>query len=215
MKLYYNPLSSYSQKVLVAFYEKELQFTPEIVDMMNPALRADYEKNVNIFGKVPTLVLDNGHRIPESSIIIEYLEGHHGKSGTRLIPEDVDAARQARFLDRYFDLYINDPMAKIFFDGMKPEGERDPKGVAAAKATMDKAYKVADEVLIAGRTWGIGDTFSLADCSAAPALAYARMVYPFEQHKNLVAYANRLAERPSFSRVRTEAAPFMAKMMQR
>jgi glutathione S-transferase len=214
MKLYYNPLSSFSQKVVIAFYEKDIQFTPEIVDIMNPATRAEYEKTVNTFGKIPTLVLDNGHKVPESSIIIEYLEGHHPKSGTRLIPEDIDAARQARFLDRFFDLYVNEPMAKIFFDGMKPEADRDPKGVAAAKVTLDKAYAIAEE-LLASRTWAVGDSFTMADCSAAPALGYARMVYPFEQHKNVVSYANRLAERPSITRVRTEAAPFMARMMSR
>jgi len=36
------------------------------------------------------------------------------------------------------------------------------------------------------------------------------MVYPFTKHKNVVAYMNRLAERPSFQRVLQEAAPYLA-----
>jgi len=210
MKVYYNPLSSYSQKVLLAFYEKNVPFTPELINLMDPAARAEYAK-ISPFGKIPLLVLDDGRRVVESTIIVEYLEDHFGSSGTRLIPEDKDAAREARYLDRLFDLYINDAMQKVFFDSMKPEDQRDPRGVAAAKVTLDRAYASADE-LFATRTWGVGDAFSLADCSAAPALGYAKMVYPFEQYKNLTSYANRLSERPSVTRVRTEAAPFMAQL---
>lgn len=210
MKLYYNPVSSYSQKVVLAFYEKEVQFTPEIVNIMDPAAHAEYTK-VSPFGKIPILVLDDGRKVLESSIIIEYLEDTH-RSSARLIPEDKDAAREARYLDRFFDLYINDPMAKVFFDGLRPEGERDPRGVAAAQTTLQRAYAEAD-AMFASRTWAAGDAFSIGDCAAAPALAYARMVFPFEQHKNLVAYSDRLNERPSFTRVRNEAAPFMAQFM--
>ena len=210
MKVYYNPLSSYSQKVLLAFYEKNVPFTPELINLMDPAARAEYAK-ISPFGKIPLLVLDDGRRVVESTIIVEYLEDHFGSSGTRLIPEDKDAAREARYLDRLFDLYINDAMQKVFFDSMKPEDQRDPRGVAAAKATLDKAYTEADAHLET-RTWAIGDAFTLADCAAAPALGYATMVYPFETYKYLSSYAGRLAERPSVARVRAEAAPFMAQL---
>ena len=53
----------------------------------------------------------------------------------------------------------------------------------------------------------------MADCAAAPCLAYLRRVYPYEQHKHLSAYAARLMERPSFARVLKEAEPYLAKMM--
>jgi glutathione S-transferase len=56
----------------------------------------------------------------------------------------------------------------------------------------------------------MGDMFSMADCAAAPALGYCRMVHPFTQHKNVVSYMKRLAERPSFQRVLQEAAPYLA-----
>jgi|HubBroStandDraft_4_1064222.scaffolds.fasta_scaffold418313_2 glutathione S-transferase len=212
MKLYYFPLSTYSQKALTAFYEKGVAFTPEIVSLMDPAQRAEYVAKVNRLGKVPTLVLDDGSIIPESTTIIEYLEDHHGDSGTRLIPADRDLARQTRFNDRNFDLYLNNNMSTIFFDGRKPEAERSPRAVAAARAQLDIVYGIYDEHF-AKRTWAIGDAFTMADCAAAPCLAYLKMVHPYEQHKHLVAYAGRLAERPSFARVQHEAAPFMAKMM--
>src|SRR5258706_14787117 len=63
---------------------------------------------------------------------------------------------------------------------------------------------------MADKTWAMGDLFSMAAGAAAPALGYCRMVYPFTKHKNVVAYMNRLAERPSFQRVLKEAAPYLA-----
>lgn len=205
MKLYFAYLSPFSQKTLTAFYEKNVQFEPEIVNMRDPAARAEYKK-VNPLGKVPTLVLHDGTKIPESTIIIEYLEDHF--TGKRLIPEDKDLARETRLHDRNFDLYFTDPMSTIFFDGLKPAEARNPGAVAQAKATLDVMFGVYDEHF-AKRTWATGETFSMADCAAGPALAYLRMVYPYEQYKHLTAYAGRLVERASFARVLKEAAPFL------
>jgi glutathione S-transferase len=222
MKLYYFPLSTYSQKVLTALYEKGIDFTPELVQPSVPAQRAAYLK-VNPYGKVPSLVLDDGQVIHESTIIIEYLEDHFGASGTRLIPTDSkDRARQTRFLDRQFDLHFNETMRAIMFDGRSAAAERNADGgfgqgganaaaVAQAKQRLDVAYPLYDEHL-ATRTWLMGDDFTMADCAAATCLAYLRTVYPYEQHKHLSAYAARLVERPSFARVLREAAPYLAKM---
>jgi glutathione S-transferase len=223
MKLYYFPLSTYSQKVLTALYEKGIAFTPELVQPSNPAQRVAYLA-VNPLGKVPTLVLDDGQAVTESSIIIEYLEDHFGASGTRLIPTDgKDRARETRFHDRRFDLYFNESMRTIMFDGRSAAAERNAAGgfgrgeadsaaVTQAKQRLDVMYPIYDRHL-SGRTWVMGDAFTMADCAAATALAYLRMVYPFEQHKHLAAYAARLVERPSFARVLEEAKPYLAKMM--
>jgi glutathione S-transferase len=210
MKLYYHPISTYSQKVLIAFAEKGLSFTPEIVDIMGG--RAEYKK-VNPNGKVPLLVLDDGWRVPESTIIIEYLEGHFPKSGTRLIPEDVDLARRARFMDRMSDLYLNETMTTILFDGMKPQEEREPKRVAAAKERLDINYPLIDSRLEKDKgQWLVGDQFTMADCSLAPCLFYLRQVYPFTQYKNIEAYWNRVSERPTVKARFDEAMPYLAKM---
>ena len=57
----------------------------------------------------------------------------------------------------------------------------------------------------------MGESFSLADCSAAPALFYANVVFPIgEAYPHAAAYLKRLRERPSFARVLREAEPFWA-----
>ncbi len=59
------------------------------------------------------------------------------------------------------------------------------------------------------RTWAAGDSFSMADCVAAPALYYANRVVPLgDTRKNTAAYLSRLEERPSFKRVMAEAQPY-------
>lgn len=208
MKLYYHPVSSYSQKTLIACYEKQAPFEPSIVDLFDPAARAAYAKIYPI-GKVPALVRNDGVVMGESSVIIEYLDTHV-LSDTKLLPEAQDQALRVRALDRWFDLYVNDPMSTLFFNSIKPEAERNQRSVDEARATLDKMYPILDANM-RGKEWAAGSTFSMADCAAAPALHYCRMVHPFDTYVNLAAYVGRLETRPSFVKVLAEAAPFLAR----
>ena len=47
-------------------------------------------------------------------------------------------------LDRFFDNYVMTPMQKIVVDHLRPEDERDPRGVAEARALLDTAYRWLD-----------------------------------------------------------------------
>lgn len=213
MKLYYNPVSSYSMKTVMAFHEKNVPFEASIVNLMSPEARAEFEK-VYPIGKVPFLVDAAKDRVvPESSIIIEYIDRHY-PGGTKLIPDDPDLARQVRMRDRFMDLNINEPMQKIFFDGMRPAGQNDPLGVEQAHKLLGKALGLLERSL-EGKTWAMGDDFTMADCAAAPCLFYCRNVHPYESHKNVTAYAGRLLERPSFQKVVKEAEPILAQLMKR
>jgi glutathione S-transferase len=206
MKLYYFPRSTYSQKVLLAFYEKGVPFTPVV---KYPGTDREELAKISPIAKVPILELDDGYKIPESSIIIEYLDTHYS-SGTRLIPEGRDLSRQTRFHDRLADLYVNEPVAAIFFDGRKPEEKRNAEVVSNARARLDMMFAGLDDHLSKGRTWVMGDTFTMADCALVPSLALCRTVYPFERFQHLTAYASRAFERPSFLKIRDEVAAMPA-----
>jgi glutathione S-transferase len=200
MKLYYYPLSTYSQKVLIAFHEKAVPFTPVILYPGDPEQRAQLQK-LTPLGKVPLLVLDNGWKVPESTTIVEYLETH--ASGPRLIPEDPDLARQTRFHDRLGDLYVNEPYRTVLRD---PDKER----VAQARERLDAMLGGLDNHL-ANRTWIMGDTFTLPDCALIPTLAQHGDAHPFTGFKHVSAYFGRAMERPSVVRVRREVEAFAAK----
>lgn len=209
MKLYFHPLSTYSQKVLIAAYEKDVRFTPEIVNMMDPAAKAVYTK-VYPLAKVPLLIRDDGWMIPESSIIIEFLDQHAPKP--RLIPAEPDKARQVRFLDRMMDFYVNEPCGAIFFDALKPVDKRNAEAVAQARGRLDVMYDFLEKQL-EGKTWLFGETFTMADCAAAPALNYLKQIHPFTSRPRILDYMKRLVSRPSFARVLTEAQPHLEAFM--
>jgi glutathione S-transferase len=207
LTLYFHPFSSYCQKVLTALYENDTPFSPHVVDLMDAAEGAALRKLWPI-GKFPVLRDEAADlTIPESSIIIEYLAQRY-PGGTALLPADPDAAREARFRDRFFDLHVHEHVQKIVFDRLRPPDAKDPFGVALAKTKLGIAYGIL-ETDMASRTWATGDDFTIADCAAAPALFYANLLLPFtETHKSVAAYLDRLMNRPAFARVVREAEPY-------
>jgi glutathione S-transferase len=205
LTLHYHPLSSYCQKVLTALYELHMPFEPRLVDLGDPAVRDAFRK-LWPTGKMP-LLTHNGHVIPETSIIIEYLETRH--SGPRhLLPADSDTCLEVRLWDRLFDLYVMTPMQAIVGDRLRADAERDPLAVTASRRTLAMAYDLIEQRM-SQRLWAAGENFSMADCAAAPALFYAAAVAPFPPgHTHLAAYFERLLQRPSFGRVLEEAKPY-------
>jgi len=195
LELYLHPLASYCWKVLLALYEAGLAFTPRVIDLADPAQRAELAA-VWPFAKFPVLHDHaRGQVVPESSIIIEHLARHY-PSAAHLVPDDLDV----RARDRFFDLYVMEPMSRIVRDMLKPG---DPAAVAAAKQMLVTAYGVVEG-------WPERADFTLADCSAAPSLLYADQLVPIEPPRTR-AYLERLLARPSMLRVRREAQPYWHK----
>lgn len=207
LTFYFHPLSSFCQKVLIALYENKTPFTGCIVDLSDTHAKTSFLK-LWPTGKIP-LLLDqrNNRTVPETTIMIEYLDGHYPGSSP-LLPEDSTARLEARLWDRLFDLYVQLPMQKVVGDKYRADGERDPRGVAEALSTLRMAYGMIERG-IEGRTWAAGETFTMADCAAAPALIYASIVEPLPQDcKRLAAYFERLLERPTVKRTLVEARPY-------
>jgi glutathione S-transferase len=203
LTLYAHPFSSYCQKVLIALYENETPFEYRMLG--NEQIDAELETLWPI-KRFPMLV-DHGCTVMEATIVIEHLGLHH-PGPVRLIPEDPREALDVRLVDRFFDNYIMTPMQKIVTDRIRPETDRDPYGVGEARTMLDRAYGWLDRML-AGREWAAGETFSLADCAAAPSLFYADWAHPVgEAFPRVRAYRRRLLARPSFARAVDEARPY-------
>lgn len=207
LTLHFHPLASYCWKPLIALYENGTPFVPNLVDLGNEAERAALLKLWPI-GKFPVLRDEARDRtVPESSVIIEYLDRHYPGT-TQFIPADPDLALQTRLRDRFYDLYLHLPMQKVIADRMRPEGKKDPHGVEEARAQLRTSYGII-EAQMAGNVWATGDAFGLADCAAFAPLFYGNMVEPFgDANKNVTAYFERLKKRPSIARVLAEAEPY-------
>ena len=205
LELLAHPLSSYCQKALIALYENDTPFTYAPLSPDHPENGARVQA-LSPSGKFPVLI-DNGEAILETTIIIEHLHLHH-PGPVRLIPADAGAALPVRMLDRMFDNYVMFPMQQIVDDALRAPEMRFPASVAKAQATLDAIYGWLD-TRIGTQRWACGDSFTLADCAAAPALFYAHWVHPIpEQHTHLRTYRARLLARPSFARCVEEARPY-------
>jgi glutathione S-transferase len=204
MKLYAHPFSSYCQKSLIALYENDTPFAFRLLEGEGAFAELTALWPIRKFP-----VLQDGDRtVVEATAIIEHLAVHH-PGPVQLIPAD-PAAVEVRMMDRVFDHYISSPQQKLVADALRPEGDRDPYGVAEAKRMLDTAYAWLDEHL-AGREWATEHGFSLADCAAAPALFYADWSHPIEDRfATLKAYRARLLARPSMARAVDEARPYRA-----
>lgn len=207
IKLYYHPLSSYCHKVLIALYENETPFEPVLVDLGDPASKAAFLA-VWPIGKFPVIEdVARGTIVPESSIVIEYLAQHY-PGPSILVPNDPDKARDVRFHDRFFDHYLQTPMQKVMGDVLRPDGSKDPFGVEQALEQLRIALGLVEKRMETMQ-WAAGDRFTMADCSAAPALFYANRLVPLaKSFPKTDAYLTRLKQRPSYRRTLEEAEPY-------
>jgi glutathione S-transferase len=205
--LHYHPLASFCWKVLIALYENGTPFEPRLVDLGDPDSRAAFAALWPI-AKMP--VLEDSARgcvVPETSIIIEYLD-RHCPGPVRMIPDDPERAREVRLLDRIYDHYVQAPMQRIVADRIRPKEARDPYGVEEARQLLRIACDMIERDMVE-RQWAAGEAFGLADCAAAPALFYADKVMPLAAgHPHALAYLERLKARPSMARVLAEAEPY-------
>ena len=190
---------------MIALYENHIPFEWRQLGPDNPAAVAEHAALWPL--KRMPLLVDGARTLPESSIIIEYLDLHH-PGAVRMLPQDAEAALEVRLLDRFFDNYVMTPMQKLVFDCIRTPDQRDPAGVADAHRLLDTAYAWLEGHL-QGRVWAGGEHFSLADAAAAPALFYADWVHPIGPALPVLkAYRQRLLARPSFARAVDEARPY-------
>lgn len=210
MKLYYAPASSYSQRVLIALYEKNVPFVPIEVNLFDAEERDRYLK-INPFTKVPTLETDRGQYLFEACCIIEYLDQQF-PTESPLIPKNPEQALETRIIERTIDVYINNGREALFVDTQRPPAQRGSKAVLKAKRLLETACVTLNERLQT-HPWLGGETFSLADCAAAPTLAYLRLVYTYDHLSHLTNYVQRLEARPSVAQVFREGRDQMMQML--
>ncbi|HWU92777.1 MAG TPA: glutathione S-transferase family protein [Sphingomicrobium sp.] len=203
LELFGHPFSSYTWKVLIPLYADGTEFEFRQV----PENEENYAelKRIWPFGKFPLLV-DNGEPVFETTPIIEHLQAHHPGPNT-WIP-DGELGRRVRFLDRFFDLYVQGNMQPAVNHALRPEGKGDAYGAELGRKNLHTAYDWL-EANLPESEWAAGEKFTLADCAAAPALFYADWVEEIGPTRpKLAAYRARLLRHPIVARVVDEARPY-------
>src|SRR4051794_1058463 len=204
--LYQHPFAAYCQKVLIALYDRGLPFESRLVE--GEEGRAELAR-LWPFAGMPILRDDEADlTLPESTTIIESRDGLAAE-GPALLPADPRAALEMRLWDRVADQHLATPMQKIVGDELRPDGGRDPEGVAQARRALDTAYGVLDARL-AEQPWAGGAAFGMADCAAFPPLfcMWAIHRWDVDRHPALTRYYRDLLARPSVARVVDDARPY-------
>ncbi len=210
MDLYFSYTSTYSQKVLLGLYEKNVAFTPHLIDLASDEQQRAYHE-LYPFGKVPLLVRDDGRLLPESSIILDYVDFTFPQA-PQLIPRDPEQARHVRLIDRMCDLYLNDPVVSLILESWKPQDRQDLMMMDKAVERVGTMYRFLDAQL-QNHAYLAGETFTLADCAAIPPLYYAKAFAPIEPLAKLQQYWERVSQRPAFLRMHKEAEPHVRALM--
>lgn len=186
MKLYGGDLSPFVQRVKMQLAAKGLTY-----DYAPPpgGMKSDEFLVINPIGKIPCLVTEAGVSLPESEVIVEYIEDAYPKPVLR--PKKPDERAQVRLISRISDLYLVPAMGKCF-GLMAPS--RDAAAVAAALADVNKALGHL-EMYMSGKKHAAGNKFTVADCAITPILFFISRITMvlgvksiFKPYKNLTKY---------------------------
>jgi glutathione S-transferase len=171
----------FAARARIALAEKGLPYETIEVDLSDrPAFM--FEKNPT--GTVPVLEEDNGFILPESRVIIEYLEDRFPEPA--LFPPDAQERAEVRYAFERFDAFST-PMYRA---------RRDEEG--AVDEFNEQLAKL--DGLLAEHDYIVGNEFTAADIAYVPWVLRAEL-YGFEprSYEHLAAWLDRLAQRPSIA----------------
>jgi glutathione S-transferase len=202
MKLYDLDHSPFAARVRMAIYAKALPIA--LVPPPGGARSAEY-RAINPLGLVPALELDDGTVIPESEIIVEYLEDKFPAPALR--PETAEGCASARLLARIADEHLAAPLKQLFEFAKGGESSNE---AAATRTAVDAALGLIERNL-AGGSHAVGGRLTGADCALVPLLYFAARAAhlfpgaaPFAPHPRLAAYWRSIARDPVAARVLAE-----------
>jgi glutathione S-transferase len=213
LRLYSFELSPYAARCRLAIYRKGLDV--EIAEPPEGGTAGEAYRAINPIGKVPALVLDDGTVIPESAVIVEYLEDRF--PAPALLPRAPEARARARLIARMAEIYLL-PALHPLFDQFFAE-QRDPArvevGVTGSRKALDQL-----ERFTAADGWAAGPDFSLADCALVPVMfAVTGVLGAFGQQEplggqpRLDGYWRRIQDDPTVARVLAEMRAGLEKLM--
>lgn len=166
MKLYDAGRCPYCARVRIALAEKGLDYERVDIDLSN---RPEWIYELNATGRVP--VLDDGFVLPESAVIMGYLDDRYPE--VPLLPEEAAARAQANLLVHRFDDNLGDDYY-AFRRG-------DPNELAAKLESLE-----------------VGQSL-FADAAYAPWVIRARGVLGVELPQHVETWLEGLAQRPAFA----------------
>jgi glutathione S-transferase len=174
----------YCARVRIVLAEKVVPYETVIVDLDE---RPSWIYDLNASGRVPVLD-DDGLVLPESRVLIEYLEERFPEPP--LLAADPSARARVRLLLERFDENLGDA-----YYGLRRERSSD-----SARDALDAALDALDDV-VARQPYLSGREYGLADCAYVPWLFRAEhgLGLDVRARPGLAAWLERLEERPAIA----------------
>jgi glutathione S-transferase len=190
MKLYYSP-GACSLSPHIALEEAGLAYEAVAAPTKTHKLPdgTDYY-TINPLGYVPLLVLDDGRQLREGPAIVQYIADQ--APGKNLAPANgtFERSKMQEWLN-----FIGTELHKGFSPLFNPATPADFKAVVIAK--LHERLKFTDG-LLAGKTFVMGDAYSVADGYLFTVTNWAAFVgIDLAPYTNLVAYRARVGARPA------------------
>jgi glutathione S-transferase len=190
MKLYFSP-GACSLSPHIALREAGLAFELVLASTKTKKLKdgSDFYA-INPKGQVPVLELDNGERLTEGPAIVQYIADQAPAS--QLAPA---AGTLARYRLMEWLNFITSELHKGFTPLFTPGVPEETQTQARARL-LDRLTWVNSQ--LEGRTWLMGDTFSVADGYLFTVTNWARLVHvDLSGFAALNAWRERVAARPA------------------
>lgn len=170
MKLYNTDHSPFTARVRMAAYAKGIPLGCVLPPdgPGSPAFR-----QISPLAMVPALELPDGSTLPESEVIVEYLEDTYPEPALR--PSGAAECARARLLARIADLHLAEPLRELFEETRNPGCESSP--VARTIPRIRNALGLIDHYLDDGG-YAVGTRLTTADCALVPLLFFVARCEP-------------------------------------
>jgi glutathione S-transferase len=158
--LYNSPVSGNCYKVRLVLAHLGLEYETVEMSVVDRSNRTEVLGDLNPGLRVPTIVLDDGRALAESNAILWYFG-----DGTRYVPDD--PYERAQVLQwQFFEQYSHEPNIAVARFWLAYSGtpeqyvDRLPERMKGGYAALDALERHLD-----GRTFLVGETYSIADIS--------------------------------------------------
>jgi glutathione S-transferase len=189
MKLYFAP-GACSLSPHIVLRETGANFELEKVSLQEKktASGADYA-GVNPKGQVPVLELDNGERLTEGPVIVQYVADQNASAGLAGTAGTMERYRIQEWLN-----FTTSELHKYFGPLFRPNTPDAYKDIA--RGNLSKRYDWINEQL-AGKQYLLGDKFTVADAYLFTVTRWSPHVgIDLAKWPNVTAYLDRVAARP-------------------
>lgn len=186
LQFYYNPLSPLSRRVWIALLEKEIPFTPIIVNLKEGEQFKREFLAINPFHHVP-VIIDDGLRVLESLAILDYLECKYPQNP--LLPKDPSQLAKVKMAQ----MVVNSELSALVIP-LISETE-DSLQLKKAKRKITRTLNFLVELLAEDPYFG-GKSLSLGDIVLGNAvILIGKLGYDLNQIEQIERWRDRLMQR--------------------